>query len=276
MNARKSSEITQSPQVFNFNGSDLRVVTNDSGKLFFVGKEVAQLLGYKDYTNAIKQHCKSVVKRHLPHPQSPSKTIEVITIPERDVYRLVMRSKLPEAVKFADWVTGEVLPSVRAHGAYMTKEKVFEMLTSPDAMIKLAMEMKALHEKVALQNAKIADRDESIKVLAPKADYADKVMDSGTLMTTTIIAKEMGVGVVTLNRFLKSQGVQYRLSGGWVLYRQHENKGLTGIVTHIITRESGPDTTKQMKWTEKGKKFIMDLWNQKQEQKKEEKVNGTD
>lgn len=94
----------------------LEVLTID-GKTYFPAKECAKVLGYKDTTNAIKLHCRWVVKHHLPHPQNPSKTIIKNFIPEGDLYRLIIRSKLPGAVRFETWVMDDVLPTLRRHGA---------------------------------------------------------------------------------------------------------------------------------------------------------------
>lgn len=88
------------------------------GKPYFPAKAAAKILGYKDTTNAIKQHCRWVVKHHLPHPQNPSKTIEMNFIPEGDLYRLITHSKLPGAERFEKWVFDEVLPSIRKTGGY--------------------------------------------------------------------------------------------------------------------------------------------------------------
>ena len=91
---------------------NVRVIYED-GKYLFCAKDIANALGYKDTTNAIKQHCRWVVKRHLPHPQSPDKTIEMVFIPEGDVYRLNTHSALPSAGRFEKWLFDEVLPSLR-------------------------------------------------------------------------------------------------------------------------------------------------------------------
>lgn len=88
------------------------------GKPYFPAKAAAKILGYKDTTNAIKQHCRWVVKHHLPHPQNPSKTIEMNFIPEGDLYRLITHSKLPGAERFEKWVFDEVLPTIRRTGGY--------------------------------------------------------------------------------------------------------------------------------------------------------------
>lgn len=90
-----------------------------TGKTLFSGKDVAKALGYVNTTDALKKHCRWVAKRYLPHPQSPDKTLEMIFIPEGDVYRLITHSKLPSAQKFEEWVFDEVLPSIRRDGYYV-------------------------------------------------------------------------------------------------------------------------------------------------------------
>lgn len=105
---------------------NVRVIYED-GKYLFCAKDIANALGYKDTTNAIKQHCRWVVKRHLPHPQSPGKTIEMVFIPEGDVYRLITHSALPSAERFEKWLFDEVLPSLRKSTGLEAFE-VFRML----------------------------------------------------------------------------------------------------------------------------------------------------
>lgn len=105
---------------------NVRVIYED-GKYLFCAKDIANALGYKDTTNAIKQHCRWVVKRHLPHPQSPDKAIEMVFIPEGDVYRLITHSALPSAERFEKWLFDEVLPSLRKSTGLEAFE-VFRML----------------------------------------------------------------------------------------------------------------------------------------------------
>lgn len=95
----------------------IRTIEED-GKILFCGKDVAVSLGYKDPTNALKLHCKGVVKRHLPHPQNSDKTLEMNFIPEGDIYRLAAKSELPGAEEFESWIFDEVLPSLRRTGTY--------------------------------------------------------------------------------------------------------------------------------------------------------------
>lgn len=103
----------------------IRMIEIDD-KPYFVATDIAKALGYKDTTNAIKQHCRWVVKHKVPHPQSKNKTLEVNVIPEGDMYRLITNSELPSAEKFESWVFDEVLPQIRKTGSYqipqMSKE----------------------------------------------------------------------------------------------------------------------------------------------------------
>ena len=90
-----------------------------NGKPYVVASDVAKVLGYTNTSKAIKDHCKWVTKRYIPHPQNNNKTIEVNLIPEGDIYRLIIKSKLPSAQKFEEWVMDEVLPEIRRTGGYI-------------------------------------------------------------------------------------------------------------------------------------------------------------
>ena len=99
---------------------EIRTLETNDGKVMFCGKDVAAALGYSDTRHAVSSFCRYGVKHPVPHPQSPNKTIEMTFIPESDVYRLAFGSKLSTAEKFTDWVTEEVLPTIRRTGSYGT------------------------------------------------------------------------------------------------------------------------------------------------------------
>lgn len=90
-----------------------------NGKPYVVASDVAKVLGYTNTSKAIKDHCKYVTKRYIPHPQNVNKTLEVNLIPEGDIYRLIIKSKLPSAQKFEEWVMDKVLPEIRKTGGYI-------------------------------------------------------------------------------------------------------------------------------------------------------------
>lgn len=95
----------------------------DNGKVCFCGKDVTTILGYQNGRKALNDHCRYVTKRYVPHPQAPNKTIEMLFVPEGDLYRLITHSQLPRAEKFESWVFDEVLPEIRTTGGYESKPK---------------------------------------------------------------------------------------------------------------------------------------------------------
>lgn len=163
-------------QAFNFNSSEIRVVRGADGEPWFVAKDVADVLGYEKPENAVARHCRGSVTT----PKQGGGFLTII--PERDVYRLIMRSKLPAAEKFEEWVVGEVLPSIRKHGAYMTPEKIEEAILNPDTIIKLATDLKEERAKRLALSSK-AQQD------APKVLFADSVAASHTSILVGELAK---------------------------------------------------------------------------------------
>ena len=130
------------PQLFNFNGQQVRTVTiNDEP--YFVGKDVATILGYKKPENAIANHVEDEDKTTtlIQGTGSNYKSKSVI-INESGLYALILSSKLPTAKEFKHWVTSEVLPAIRKHGAYMTPQTIEKALLNPDTIINLATQLK--------------------------------------------------------------------------------------------------------------------------------------
>lgn len=105
---------SEEEQLFN----EIRTIEQEDGNVLFGATDVAKMLGYSNPYDAIGKHCRYLAKYDLPHPQSPEKTIKVGFIPEGDVYRLIVRSKLPSAEKFEKWLFDEVVPSIRKRGYY--------------------------------------------------------------------------------------------------------------------------------------------------------------
>lgn len=175
-------------QIFNNpDFGEIRTLEED-GKILFCAKDVAQALGYKDTTNAIKQHCRWVVKRHLPHPQSPEKTIEVNFIPEGDVYRLVASSNLPGAERFESWIFDEVVPSIRKTGGYIASSKELQAIFMLDSRtVEHEQRITALEDSMVIdygQQRTLADlvNDTVVKALGGKdsAAYMNKSVQGKT------------------------------------------------------------------------------------------------
>lgn len=236
----------------------VRIIMSDENKPMFLANDVAKSLGYANPRKAIGDHCKGVTKRDTPTTSG----VQVVSyIPESDVYRLVMRSKLPQAEQFQDWVCDEILPSIRKHGAYLTERKVEEVLTDPDTIIKIATQLK--EERAARQ--RLAEQNElhkqQLQIAAPKVQYYNEVLMSDSTYNTNQIAKELGMSAITLNRKLRERGVQYLQNGQWLLYSKYQGKGYTKTHTHPFVRSDGTTgTAMQTVWTESGRLFIHSLF----------------
>ncbi len=194
----------------------IRTLEQD-GKVLFCGTDIAAALGYTNPRKAVRDHTRGGTKCSIP-TTSGNQTMTFIS--EGDVYRLIVHSKLPSAERFERWVFDEVLPSIRKHGAYMTKEKLWEVATSPEALLKLCTDLLAEREENA------ALREENAR-LAGKAAFYDLFIDlkhSTNLRTT---AKELVVPERRFVRFLLEQRFVYRTASGNVLpYAKPSNDGL--------------------------------------------------
>ena len=203
------------------------------GKVLFCGLDIAVALGYSNPRDALRRHCKGVVKRDTLTEGGPQ---QLSFIPEGDVYRLIVHSKLPSAERFERWVFDEVLPSIRKHGAYITREKLWEVATSPEAMMKLCSDLLAEREENA------ALREENA-MLEGKAAFYDLFIDlkhSTNLRTT---AKELVVPERRFVRFLLEQRFVYRAPSGNVLpYAKPVNDGLFTVKDYCNHGHTGSYT----------------------------------
>lgn len=174
-------------------------------------------------------------------------------ITEPQFYKLAIKANNETAEHFQDWVTSEVLPSIRKHGAYLTNDKIEEILLSPETIITLAQQVKDERAKNVLLTQQVAES-------RPKADYYDKIMQSKSLVTITQIAKDYGWSAQQMNDKLHLLGVQYKIGHQWVLYAKYQDKGYTFSTTVDIKKKDGSnDVRMNTKWTQKGRVFIYTL-----------------
>lgn len=132
---------------FDFRGTSIRVVTDDGGDPWFVAKDIADLLEYADTDKAIRTHCKAAQTYPV---EMAGQVRHVKVVPERDLYRLVMRSKMPAAEAFEEWVVGEVLPSIRKTGSYQRPMTPGEQLLA-QAQAVINVERQQAEQQVALE-----------------------------------------------------------------------------------------------------------------------------
>lgn len=200
-----------------------------------------------------------------------SKQGETWFLTEDGIYEILMQSRKPIAKQFKKGVK-KILHEVRTTGGYLA--------TKPDdtpdeimarALIVAQETMKKRDERISLLEHQNAQKDETIalqsaelKEAAPKVEYYDEALSANGTYTTMQIAKEFGIGAVTLNQKLRSMGVQYKQNGQWLLYAKYTGKGYTKSITRTYTRSDGSAGSQlQTVWTEKGREFIHSLFHEK-------------
>lgn len=203
----------------------IRTVEID-GNLYFVASDVAKSLGYKDSTNAIKQHCRWVVKHHIPHPQSKTKTLEVNVIPKGDVVRLAASSELPNAEKFESWIFDEVIPSVLDNGGYIAGQETL----SDDELLEKAILV--AQRKIAERDKIIAQQKERIEEQQPLVDFAVHVSQSKDTIDMDEMAKiakneNINIGRNRLIKWMKEKKI---LKDNRTPYQQFINRGYFDVV----------------------------------------------
>jgi prophage antirepressor-like protein len=233
-------------------------------KEYFPATECARMLGYSNPHKAVINHCRYLTKREVPHPQNINKAIEMNFIPEGDLYRLIVgassQSKNKEvkekAERFEKWIFDEVLPSIRKHGMYVADKLLDEILKNPDLGIKMFTEYKEAKERAKALELENAKKNQIIGELKPKATYYDLILQNKSLVTITQIAKDYGMSGRAMNKLLHKLGVQYKMSGTWLLYQKYADMGYTQSKTHAIDADKSVMHTY---WTQKGRLFIYDL-----------------
>lgn len=238
-------------QIFNFNGSDIRTLTID-GEPHFVGKDVAEVLGYKNTKDALIRHVDDDDKRGS-QITTPSGRQTMTVISESGLYSLILSSKLPTAKKFKHWVTSEVLPAIRKHGGYLTDEKIEEALYNPDTLIKLATQLKEEREGRLIAEQQVAE-------LKPKASYLDEILANKELITVSVIAKDYGMSAMQFNKLLHNLKVQFKQGKSWLLYSNYQSLGWTSSSTKQVTKKDGSTmNVMNTKWTQKGRLGLYEL-----------------
>lgn len=286
----------------------IRTLINENGEPLFCGKDVCDVLGYKRAHDAVRQHVNihDTVKYRVSTPiingtgvcTGKMKLMQMLFVNESGFYALVLGSKLEGALRFKQWVTSEVLPSLRKRGAYVmvkpgdTEEDIrHRTLEALEAALRekeatIAIHKKLIHEQdvrireldkqvgdqvVIIRNRgdEILDLEKDIDRLLPKSLYCDNVLNSISCYTTTQVAKELGITAQELNRSLCACHVQYYQSGQYLLYADYAHMGLAKSRTRYGTVEDGNAepgertgrviTHTYLVWTERGRKFIHDL-----------------
>nr|DAV00159.1 MAG TPA: repressor domain protein [Caudoviricetes sp.] len=211
-----------------FNNPDFGTVRtlDDNGVILFAATDVAKILGYSNPYDAISRHCKGVVKHEgvsqttNQHGVTTNQTVEMSFIPESDLYRLVFGSKLPSAEKFTDWVTSDVLPSIRKNGGYIAGQQEL----SPQEL--MAKALLVANKTLAEREARISELTVQNNIMAPKAEYFDELVDRNMLTSFRDTAKELGIKPKAFVDWLLAKKFIYRDQKGKLMPREDKNSGL--------------------------------------------------
>ena len=241
-------------QVFNNSEFGALEIFNIDGKPYFPATKCAEILGHTNPARAVREFCKGVTETVTP-TAGGSQTIKIIS--EGDLYRLIVRSNLPSAVRFEKWLFDEVVPSIRRHGLYAAED----LLANPDLLIQAATALKEERAKNSALSETIAVQKQQIAEMKPKVSYYDLILQCTGLTPITVIAKDYGKSGAWLNNYLREIGVQYRVGDTWVLYQQYAQYGYTQTKTHnyVNPKTGEPGAKPHTYWTQKGRLFLYDI-----------------
>ena len=205
------------PQLFNFNGQQVRTVTINN-EPYFVGKDVADILGYQNPSRDINRHVDEEDRQNYQNGSLASNR-GMTVINESGLYSLILGSKLPTAKEFKHWVTSEVLPAIRKHGAYMTDEKAYDITHDRSGAV-LADLLQQAADQLKAKDVQIAE-------MKPKVLFADAVSTSNSSILIGQLAK-----------ILRQNGVSIGQNRLFAWMRKHGYLGTRGSNRNVPTQRS--------------------------------------
>lgn len=241
----------------------IRTILDENNEPWFVGKDVAEILGYANTRDALSKRVDDVDKKDgvaihdsMGREQTPT------FINESGLYSLIFSSQMEKAKEFKRWVTSEVLPAIRKHGAYvsdglkdMYKDDPMGMaLYLAENLLKLKNDYTQLDwENKGLRFENKIQRQINQELQA-KTDYTDAILNHSSTVTVTCIAKDYGMSANQFNTLLNKLGIQYKESGQWFLYSKYQSEGYTQSKTYYVPNTDVVNIS--TRWTQKGRLFI--------------------
>lgn len=267
----KNVEIFNSPMF-----GELRTSRNEKDEPLFC---------LKDVCDSLELRVNDVIKRTGCHPDTIgvsnevishgaptgiSKEVEMYFITEPDLYRVIFQSRKSSARKFQDWVFEEVLPTLRKEGSYsMTQSKqslasyqIEDPIERAKRWIEEQQHTRALEAQTERQAQTIGFQQKELTIAAPKVKYYDDTLASTDCLTTTQVADDLGISAKALNQQLSNAGIQYFQSGSWHLKGKCREWQLASTRTYNYIKGDGSTGTKvNLVWNQRGKRFILALYN---------------
>lgn len=249
-------------QTFNFENQQVRTIEIEN-EPYFVGKDVAEILEYKEAHKAITRHTDEDDRMKYPITDSFGRTQQAYVINESGLYSLILSSKLPNAKKFKHWVTKEVLPTIRKHGAYLTDQKAYDITHNPNSLADLLLQA----------GEQLKQKELIIQEMKPKALFADAVTASHTSILVGDLAKILkqngvDIGAKRLFAWLRERGYLIKRKGAeWNSPTQKSmDLGLFETKETVIQRpDGGVDVKKTPKVTGKGQVYFINKFKNKKQ-----------
>lgn len=243
-----------------FNNEELgtiRIMGTPDAPLFCLG-DVCKMLGLRQ--GHVRERLDDGVVSTEPILDSLGRKQVANFVTEDGLYDVILDSRKPEAKRFRKWVTSEVLPTIRKHGAYMTKDTLERAITEPDFLIQLATTLKEEKAKRLEAEQQCEAQKQIIGEMEKKVSYLDLILSSTSTMTITQIAQDYGMSGQRMNKLLHGLRIQYKVGDQWILYAEYKDKCYVSSETiHFVTSEGIPCTTLNTKWTQKGRLFLYDI-----------------
>jgi len=220
-----------------------------NGEPWFFGNDVAAILGYERPRKAVLDHVDAEDRDGVPIQDSIGRMQNTPIINESGLYSLMLKSKLPTAKKFKRWVTSEVLPSIRKHGAYINEDVLRRMQEDSEFTAELLRNLTAEQQRSNALVCRVAQ-------LTPKAQYHDIILQCPDAVQASIIAKDYGMTAIAFNKMLNRLRVQFKIGKTWLLYKDYQGFGYT--VTNTYTK-NGVTSFIHTCWTPKGRHWLYEL-----------------
>lgn len=241
-------------QNFNFNNLPVRTVLIDD-EPWFVGKDVADILEYSDTQAMTRRLDFEDIKSYTDKSSGQGRQVKIIN--ESGLYEAIIGSKKKEVKPFKRWITHEVLPTIRKHGAYMTDAKLEEVLLNPDTLISLATQLKEERQARLGLEKENSQLNLELAAATEKTTYLDLILESPDDILITQIAQDYGFSAVKFNRILNELRIQRKVNKQWVLYSRYMGKGYIGSRTQNYVDSKGQERTSiTTTWKQKGRKFL--------------------
>lgn len=238
---------------------NITVFIEENGNFWFVGSEVATRMGYSNTRDAIARHVPEQYKRlTVVKHDGQGGAQNVILISELGLYALAMKSQLPQALYFQDWVY-RVLSKIRAHGGYMSPHPYLKQIVDI-IPVHLRGTFSNMRGKISEQQQMIENLNRQLEEQQGKVAFYDLAMDSSNVVPITVIAKDFGMTANYLHSILSNAEIIYRVGDTWVLHKDYQNQGFTASKSRVTLTDIDGTVHENCEiatyWTERGRAFI--------------------